>query len=829
MFANLSLAQVTVATAVIATFSLFTLLWWGWQRHLTTQAAADLPAVDRRWLRLLAAVALAGYGSYLLGRQEPAFGPFLWAEFLNGRLRFDLVNLHNVIVGVPLLLVGSLLFVREVRGVNPWTVDQPLAQWKLRPGRMAATPRVWATAVILLASTAVLLLYRHAGWLPVLTWLAALLLLSRFWWRQDRRIGLDLSLHLTRWDVLLLLVLLIIGIVLGVVYLVEVPARMIGDEGAFWEAARGIALGNHQPSLFDLGVYTFPVASSFFQAMVLRLTGLSLWSWRFASVLAGVLAVIPLYLLAREGFGRGTAVIAGLLMLTSPYFLAFARLGYNNSQALLPVTLAAGCFFLGVRRASYFYIWLAGLAAGLGFYTYTAGRLALVVLLLAVLLLLIRRDLAWRSGLKVTAVFLLGWGMTVLSLDLYGLNRPGEVEPYKIWESLFFNVFYGRAYYPDEVLFQYAEPLRIGYQELFFQPVVYLHLLLRGFVRSVLAFHSPFFGGQEHFVETGLAGGGLTGTFFVLGSVLALARWRQFRFGLLLLWLAGGLFFLSIINTLPPRPTHLVVTIPVLALITAIGLVSFVTVFSQSLGQNFMRVDPPRWRASLLVVLTALMAFVGVQQYFGPLGQKYPANFEQLVAWTAVRLQRPAVANLVFIEEQPQHHDVAYLVWANVVDVAYENLPRDAVLAETPSRLNEGRVVAFIPAAENQEVVQAAARLIPKSLPILPLNGPHGDLWGYVVADVPLPLPPKLTAVGAIQSVVASPAVWLLALLVLLMGGVILALLRDGLGPVRLRFSFRPDQVAREEEPVPETTTRRLHVYFGLDLQIDLKNQEKRR
>lgn len=808
--------MVTLITAVSLSFITAGLVWWFWRR--STAVSRATPGQDTRWLRLLGALGLTGYGQYLLTQQEAVFGPFPWAQVLNSHLRFDLVNLDNVVVGVPLLLAGAALFARTAR-YAPWeAMEERPSAW-----RSWADWRVgeWVTAVLLLGGTAMLLLARNTGWLPVVLWLAALLLLARQFWLHDRQSGLDLGLHLARADKAWLLVLLLAGVFIGAAYLQEIPARMIGDEGSFWEAARAIAVGQHKPSFFDLGVYTFPMAGSYWQAAALRVFGLNVWGWRFASVLAGVLAIVPLYVLGREWFGWGTAVIAGVIMLTSPYFLAFARLGYNNSQALLPVTLALGCATLGIRRSSLFYFWLAGLAAGLGFYTYTAARLGLIVLVFLALLLLARRDVSWRRCLIILATIGIAWAVVVLPYWVFGLTNPNRAEPYKLWESLFFNVFYGRTFFSDDEIFRYAGPLRIGYQELFFQPFIYLRLLLRGLVRSLLVFNSPFFGGEEHFVETGLAGGVLPGTFLVLGSALALRGWRRLRFALPLVWFAAGLLFLSVANTLPPRQTHLVVLIPVVALLAAAGLVAFTAVLAESVAHNFAAANQIWLRRGVLALGVGGIVLAGLGQYFGGLATKYPANFEQLVAWTAVRLEAAADVNLVFVETTPRHHDVAYLLWAKMMSLPYENIPSAAVVAGEPSLLDEARVLAFIPAEEPTAVVTAVAQLVPDAWPAVTMLG------GTVVGNAPLPTPPDLTLAKAWQSVLDSPAWLVVGSLGLLLVWVLIGWLRE-LGPVRWRLSrhLRSETDLGNEKADGDDGYNRHHIGFDLEILVKRRRDE---
>jgi hypothetical protein len=43
-------------------------------------------------------------------------------------------------------------------------------------------------------------------------------------------------------------------------------------------------------------------------------------------------------------------------MLVTPYFIAFERLGYNNSQSIAPVTLSLYLLHVGLKRGSALYL-----------------------------------------------------------------------------------------------------------------------------------------------------------------------------------------------------------------------------------------------------------------------------------------------------------------------------------------------------------------------------------------------------------------------------------------------------------------------------------------
>ena len=161
----------------------------------------------------------------------------------------------------------------------------------------------------------------------------------------------------------------------------------------------------------------------------MRLFGVNIWGWRFASVLAGTFTVIPLYLLAREWFDRRVAIVAALIMVSSPYYLSFARMGYNNSQALFPVVFSLYFWSLGYRQNSTLYYWLAGLAAGLGFYTYPAAWLGLVTIVIVMLLLTAIRRIKFPQAIFIIFIFLIASGITAGPRLIYGASSQNAEPP----------------------------------------------------------------------------------------------------------------------------------------------------------------------------------------------------------------------------------------------------------------------------------------------------------------------------------------------------------------------------------------------------------------
>ncbi len=603
-----------------------------------------------------------------------AFAPLIQEEF-----RFDLPNLENVMTGVVLLLIAAALLWSSFAPFSLLHWDErpaPVTRPDLRRFILRYAP-ILGVAVALFAFLLIRLNQVDSGVGSLLIWIVVLLLLLWVALRYDRKTGTPLSLRLTRCDSLWIIGLLMIGLLIGVNQLDSVPNNLIPDEGNFYTRAQTIAKAEEGQSFFDVGVYTYPLASSFYQGGILRLFGDSLWSWRFSSVLAGILSVIPLYLLARDLFDRRTALISGLLLVTLPYFIAFERLGYNNIQAVLPVTLALYLLYLAIQRESVFYFAFSGLIAGLGFYTYTASRLGLLVAgLFLGLLLVIKLAARFRRispEAKQAAAHQAGWlfvgGLIVLGFTLVTilphLTYVNFVAPdslrYKMLESLLPNINYGLSFFPPEELFRDFAPFHVGSEIFYYRPDFYIRLFVRGVVRSLLVFHDAILANSEYLVAP------LSGTigvvFYGVGLVFALRNIRRKEFALLLIWWFGSIFFLSIISTFPPRYQHTIPVIPMIALFSALGLTVTINAFAQWIRRSrpSVSVTQPFKRTFALVaaVLLTLLVVTNLRTYFVDMPPKYKPNLENIMAFDALHLDVPT--NMIYVH--PAADGAAWTPW----------------------------------------------------------------------------------------------------------------------------------------------------------------------
>jgi 4-amino-4-deoxy-L-arabinose transferase-like glycosyltransferase len=187
---------------------------------------------------------------------------------------------------------------------------------------------------------------------------------------------------------------------------------VIGDEYVFYQWALDAAEHGLRAPFSHEGVYsTHPVLNTGFQASVMRLTGEDNLGWRMASVVALAVTIPAVYIVATRLAGRTAGVAAAVVFASSHYLLAYAHTGYNNAHALAPAAWAMALFILGMRKGSSLLLYLAGVSAGLGFYTFFSARAAIVILALVVLL---SRDFARRTALSWPLA--LGFCLAVLPL-----------------------------------------------------------------------------------------------------------------------------------------------------------------------------------------------------------------------------------------------------------------------------------------------------------------------------------------------------------------------------------------------------------------------------
>jgi 4-amino-4-deoxy-L-arabinose transferase-like glycosyltransferase len=643
----------------------------------------------KRLIAALVGIVLLIPGQVLIARNPPNAAPStLVGKWLNDVLHLGMVTIDSVLLGVVFVLVGGVLLGFALAGTrcSPANEEYPAD----KPPAIKFLFRSWPFILAGAAFYAGLLLKLGdlengpASWL----WFASLMIFLFTFGQWDRDRGVRLSPGLTRQDWTWLLVLLIGGFLVVTYRLQSWPDQLMPDEGIFGSTAADIATGIFNPSIFAQGVDTFPILSTFYQSSVMQLFGIDIWGWRFASVLAGVFSVIPLYLLARDAFNKRLAVISCIILLANPYFLVYSRLGYTNIQPVFLLAVTIYLLYTGLRKASYAYIFLAGCCAGFGFYTYFSGRSALIVVILFILLLWLTKRIGFRKSVITAAVFILGTGLVAAPHIVSGIRQNPDSMVFRIFLSLFNNAAYAGTFYPNSELVRFAPMVRLGENELFFNPGISLVLILRGFIQTLLPFQKSGMLWGQHYLASPLAGT-LGAFFYVVGLVVALRHIKHSNYQLVLLWFFTIITILSALNTFPPREDHMVPAVPALALLIGFGLEAILG----ALAPVFNWVT--KHSQVVLVLLLFPVVGSGLYDYFVTGPRYFPQGPEDIMSWAGFNSDGET---LLYVFDVPLRPDfVPWAMYEFREDVNYEAFQMEEFIANIGSFEGSRKTVVFFP------------------------------------------------------------------------------------------------------------------------------------
>jgi hypothetical protein len=204
----------------------------------------------------------------------------------------------------------------------------------------------------------------------------------------------------TRWEVVVFAGLVALALGTHLWDLQHVPWSIHPDEPDMGAVVLDSYLGGRPAPVFATLWENAELPALWFLAMAASLDvgGITLAALRVPSALVGALAVIPFYGLVRGVWGRAAAIGGTLLFACSMADTHYSRVTLNN---IAPSFFWMVCFFFlmsGLRGRRPLDWALAGLAGGLGEYTYYGNRLLPFVLAaLAGYLLVVH----WRQGRRL--------------------------------------------------------------------------------------------------------------------------------------------------------------------------------------------------------------------------------------------------------------------------------------------------------------------------------------------------------------------------------------------------------------------------------------------
>ena len=216
-----------------------------------------------------------------------------------------------------------------------------------------------------------------------------------------------------------IILILLVALFARAYNLATVPPGLDGDEMFNgWDASRAL---KEKPTVYFPANFGREPLHIYLMALTTRVLETTAWTLRLPMVLNGVVGIALTYALATRFFNRRVALLTSALIALSLWPLRVDRVALR--AGLQPTFQVAAVYALwrALEKRNVHWTVAAGLLNGLVLYTYTAGRIfPLVVILWVGTRVLIERKLPWRHLLAVGAIALL----TLAPLGLFAIRHP---------------------------------------------------------------------------------------------------------------------------------------------------------------------------------------------------------------------------------------------------------------------------------------------------------------------------------------------------------------------------------------------------------------------
>lgn len=521
-----------------------------------------------------------------------------------------------------------------------------------------------------------------------ITWVLSVLLgLLIVWWKwlpPDATLRLPEEIRSNRVELICLMLVLLLALAVRTIDLTSHPYPWSGDEASVGTEGSRILEGE-VTNFFETGWSSQPNWSFVPTAIAEAIFGRNIFAVRLPSALAGVLAVLFVYLAGRELFNPTVGLAAGAFLATLPLNIHFSRVGVHN---VLDSVMSALVFWLLARairtRDSRCY-YSAGAAAGLCIYSYAGTRLALILAGSVLLFMIVRQRGYLRSHWRQLLAFCVAAVISAAPLALFFARHP--------------DIFIGR----------------LGQEGILFNGWLTQHAALTGksfweilydqFSRTVMVFiASPapgnFFNSPQPYLTL------LGSILFVLGMGYSLAYLLEPRYFMLLIWFWAVILFGGILTLNPPANTRMLMTTPVVVLLMALGAAKIL-----EYSQRF-RILPQRFAIPILILLVSIITYQNTEFYLVDYREKaYFADANGEYSMELGLMAKQLGQDLyIFVMGAPR----IFSGFPTLAFLAPEN-PRSDLAAENLETLQlpEGREVGFFAIPENRPLLQQIAQKFP--------------------------------------------------------------------------------------------------------------------
>jgi 4-amino-4-deoxy-L-arabinose transferase-like glycosyltransferase len=427
--------------------------------------------------------------------------------------------------------------------------------------------------------------------LAALMWVGSVILGLLIVWRKSLhpdkpRLFLE-GIKTHRTELIVLTLILVLAFALRTIDLTNHPYPWSGDEASVGKEARRI-LNGEVTNFFDTGWSSQPNWSFVPTAISLSIFGDTIAAVRFPSALAGALAVLFLYLAARELFNPAVALMAATFLATLPYNLHFSRIGVNNIMDTLVSSMVIWLLAAAYRRDDTRLYYTAGAIAGLAIYTYVGTRLVLILAVGLLFFFVMRQRSYLRSHWKHLVAFVVAAAVSAAPQAAFFVRHPVIFIGRLGQEGIFLNGW----------LPQHAAQTGKSVPEILFDQLS----------RTVMVFIATpavgnFFGSPYPYLT--IFGSILS----LVGMGYALAYLLRPQHFIILAWFWAVILFGGILTMNPPANTRLLMTSPPVALFMALGTYKIAEYLRR------FRLLPEQILIPLFLVVVSIITFQNIKFY----------------------------------------------------------------------------------------------------------------------------------------------------------------------------------------------------------------------
>jgi 4-amino-4-deoxy-L-arabinose transferase-like glycosyltransferase len=219
----------------------------------------------------------------------------------------------------------------------------------------------------------------------------------------------------------------VLALALRLYHLDALPLGMWRDEARHGLLALRILNDTNFRPVYVPEVADIPALLFYLAAIPIGLFGAHPWSIRLAPALAGALTPPALYYMARPLFGTRVGLVAAALLAISTWHISLSRLAFAATLGPPLTLLALGLVWRALQPEPsgkrLLEAALAGGATGLAIYAYHPSRLTPLVVAIAIAIRLGRDPRAWRAAAPRLAALALAAALVAWPLIQYGLTQ----------------------------------------------------------------------------------------------------------------------------------------------------------------------------------------------------------------------------------------------------------------------------------------------------------------------------------------------------------------------------------------------------------------------